>query len=51
MKKITNTKKQQRRRQGALDRFKMKPDRLDDKEYVAAKEQELAALRVRLGTT
>ena len=35
MKKITYTLKQQQRRAGALARFTMKPDRLNDAEYVA----------------
>ena len=49
MKKITHTIKQQERRSRALSRFVISPERLNDKEYVARKEQELAALKTRLG--
>lgn len=49
MKKITYTVKQQARRTRALARFIIKPERLNDAEYVARKEQELASLKARLG--
>lgn len=49
MKKTTHTLKQQERRARALARFTMNPKRMDDKEYVARKEQERAALTTRLG--
>ncbi len=49
MKKITHTVRQQARRTRALARFVISPERLNDKEYVARKEQELAALKSRLG--
>ncbi len=49
MKKITHTVKQQRRRQGALDRFSIDPKRQEDSAYRARKEQELTTLKTRLG--
>ncbi len=49
MKKVTHTTQQQARRQRALNRFSINRDRLHDTEYVARKEQELAALKSALG--
>lgn len=50
MKKITHTVKQQRRRQGALDRFRYDTTKeVSDPTYKARKDQELAALKSRLG--
>ncbi len=48
MKKITHTVRQQARRQRALARFVINPERLHDPEYVARKEQERAALVARV---
>jgi hypothetical protein len=49
MKKIAHTPKQQARRTRALARFTIDPERLDDAEYVARKEQERTALKAHLG--
>ena len=50
MKKITHTIKQQRRRQGALNRFRYDAVKeTADPTYKARKDQELAALKSQLG--
>jgi hypothetical protein len=46
---MKKTVQQQARRQRALDRFKTKPARHDDAEYMARKNVELEALKRALG--
>lgn len=49
MKKVIKSVTKQARRQGALNRFSIKPT--DNVEYLARKRQELAALKSVLGQT
>lgn len=49
MEKVKKDAPRQRRRQGALDRFKVNRTRKDDKEYMGRKDRELASLKSSLG--
>lgn len=49
MKKVIKSPRVQARRQRALDRFTLDKSRLDDKAYIARKDQELTALKSALG--
>ena len=49
MKKAKKDAPRQRRRQSALDRFKVDRTRKDDKEYMGRKDRELTSLKSSLG--
>ena len=49
MKKAKKDALRQRRRQSALDRFKVDRTRKDDKEYMGRKDRELTSLKSSLG--
>jgi hypothetical protein len=50
MKKVKKDAPRQRRRQGALDRFRIDRNRKDDKDYMGRKDRELNSLKSSLGS-